>query len=53
MMMSILNPSQQQALNLFKNKPSQEQAEEIARKANELGLSKDDLAKIVQSFGKR
>ena len=53
MMMSVLNPNQQQAINLFKTKPNQQQAEEIAKKCNELGLSKDDLAKIVQSFVKR
>ena len=53
MMMSVLNPNQQQALNLFKSQPNQQQAEEIAKKCNELGLSKDDLAQIVQSFVKK
>ena len=52
-MMSVLNPNQQQAINLFKTKPNQQQAEEIAQKCNELGLSKEDLAKIVQSFAKK
>ena len=50
MMMSALNPSQRQTLDLFKNKPSTEQAEEIARKCNELGVSKTDLQELVQLF---
>ena len=50
MMMSTLNPAQRQTLDLFKSKPSQEQAEEIARKCNELGISKADLQELVQLF---
>lgn len=50
MMMSALNPAQKQTLDLFKNKPNTEQAEEIARKCNELGISKTDLQELVQLF---
>ena len=50
MLMSTLNPNQKQTLDLFKNKPTQEQAEEIARICNEKGLSKADLEQIVQLF---
>ena len=51
--MSVLNPNQKQALDLFKNKPSQQQAEELAQKCNELGISKADLEQIVQIFKKQ
>lgn len=50
MMMSTLSPNQKQNLDLFKNKPNQEQAEEIARICNEKGISKADLEQIVQLF---
>lgn len=50
LLMSTLNSSQKQSLDLFKNKPSQEQAEEIARICNEKGISKADLEQIVQLF---
>ena len=48
-----MNPNQKQALDLFKTKPTQEQAEELAKKCNELGISKNDLQQIVQILGKR
>ena len=50
LLMSTLNPSQKQNLDAFKNKPSQEQAEEIARICNEKGISKAELEQIVQLF---
>ena len=53
MMMSVLNPNQKQMLEMFKTKPSQQQAEEIARKCNELGMSKADLEELVQLFKKK
>ena len=53
MMMSMLNPNQKQAVNLFQGKSGQEQAEEIARKCNEMGISKDQLQQIVNMFNKR
>ena len=52
MMMSVLNSNQKQALDLFKSKPNEAQAEEIARKCNELGISKNDLEQIIQILKK-
>ena len=53
MMMGMLNPNQKQMVNMFQGKTSQEQAEAIASKCNELGVSKDQLTQIVQMLGKR
>ena len=50
MMMNMLSGNQKQAVNLFQNKTNQEQAEEIAKKCNELGISKEQLQSILQSF---
>ena len=47
LMSSILNPSQKQVASQFQNKTTQEQAEMIANKANELGLKKEDLQFII------
>ena len=48
MMMGMLNPNQKQMVDMFKGKTSQEQAEAIAQKCNELGLSKEQFNQIVQ-----
>lgn len=53
MLMGMLNPNQKQMLSMFQGKTSQEQAEQIAQKCNELGVSKADLQNIVQMLGKR
>ena len=53
MLMGMLNPSQKQLVNSFKGKTSQEQAEQIAQKCNELGISKDQFTQIVQMLNKR
>ena len=53
MMMSMLSPTQKQTIDLFKNKPNQEQANEIAQKCNELGISKQDLEQIVGLLKRR
>ena len=50
MAMNLLNPQQRQALNQFQNQPSEKQAAEIARICNEKGISKDDLANIINSL---
>ena len=47
MMMGMLTGNQKQALNLFKNKSSQDQAEEIAKLCNEKGISKEQLQSIM------
>jgi 16S rRNA U1498 N3-methylase RsmE len=49
----MLSPSQKQTIDLFKNKPNQEQANEIAQKCNELGISKQDLEQIVGLLKRR
>ena len=48
MMMGMLNPNQKQMVSMFQGKSSQEQAEAIAQKCNELGLSKEQFSEIVQ-----
>ena len=53
MMLSALSPTQKEALNLFKNKPTDEQAEEIARICNEKGVSKADLENLIQLLKKK
>lgn len=52
MMMSMLNPNQKQQANQLQNKSRQEQAEAIAQKCNELGISKEQLQGIISSFKK-
>ena len=47
MLMGMLNPSQKQQVNQLQNKSQQEQAEAIARIANEKGLTKQDLQNII------
>ena len=50
MMMNILTPNQQNQVNSFKSLSSNEQAEKIAQIANEKGLTKEDLQRIVNMF---
>ena len=52
MLMNTLNPNQTQAVNNFKSMTSNEQAEKIAQLANEKGLSKEDLQKIINMMRK-
>ena len=52
MMNSMLTGNQKQMINLFQNKPSQEQAEEIARICNEKGISIEQLQNIINLFKK-
>ena len=47
MMMSLLNPQGKQALNNFKNKNKEQQAEELAKLCNENGITKEQLQQIV------
>jgi hypothetical protein len=46
----MINPQQQQQINQLKNKPTQEQAEELARLCNEKGIKKEDLQRIMNYF---
>lgn len=50
LMMSMLSPSQQQLTNQFKNKPTQQQAEEITKLCNEKGITKEQLQQIINTF---
>ena len=50
MLMNILTPNQQNQVNSFKSLSSNEQAEKIAQIANEKGLTKEDLQRIVNMF---
>ena len=47
MLMNTLNPNQQQQVSNFKNISKEQQAETIAKLANEKGLNKDDLQQII------
>ena len=47
MMMSLLNPQGKQALNSFKNKNKEQQAEELAKLCNENGITKEQLQQII------
>jgi hypothetical protein len=38
---------------MFQGKNNQQQAEEIARKCNEMGITKEQLSGIVNMFNKR
>ena len=50
--MTLLNPQQKQALNQFRNQPSEKQAEEIANLCNQKGISKNELAQLINSLRK-
>ena len=52
MLMNMLNPSQKQQANQFQSKSQQEQAEAIANKCNELGISKEQLQNIINMINK-
>ena len=51
-MMNMLNPNQKQQANNFQGKTREQQAEEIARIANEKGISKEQLQQIFNMFNK-
>ena len=48
----MLSPNQKQTVNQFQNKTVEQQAEEIAAICNSKGISKEEFAKIVNSFRK-
>lgn len=45
-----LNPIQKKLVEMFKSKPSQQQAEEIAKMCNENGITKSDLVKLINGL---
>ena len=50
--MSMLNPNQKEIANQFQNKTTMEQAEQVAKLANEKGISKEQLQTIIGAFKK-
>ena len=40
-------------VNVFQGKNSQQQAEEIAKKCNEMGITKEQLQELIKVFNKR
>lgn len=50
MLMNMITPNQRQAVSQFTNKTSEKQAEEIARMCNEKGITKDQLANIINAL---
>lgn len=52
LMMSMLNPNQQQLAQQFQNKSNQEQAEEVAKLCNEKGITKEQLQSFLNIFRK-
>ena len=53
MLMGMLNPNQKQMVNIFQGKTAQEQAEQIATKCNELGISKEQFQQIATMLSKK
>ena len=49
----MINPTQKQAVNLFKSKSNQEQAEQIAKMCNENNITKEQLQNIVGMLSKK
>lgn len=49
----MITGNQKQALNLFQQKNEQEQAEEIAQKCNQLGITKEQLQGIIGTLSRR
>ena len=48
MMMNLINPQQKQVIDNFKNKSSEQQAQQIADYCNKNGISKEQLASILK-----
>lgn len=46
----MLNPQQKQAVGQFQNQTNEKQAEEIARICNQKGITKQDLANIINQL---
>lgn len=46
----MLNPNQKQQTNQFQNKSKEEQAQMIADICNQKGISKNDLAQIINGL---
>ena len=53
LMMSMLTPNQKNQLENLKKKPTNEQAEEVARICNAHGISKEQLQNIINMLSNR
>ena len=53
MLMNMLTGSQKQQVNQFQSKTTQEQAEAIANKCNELGINKEQFTQLINMMNKR
>lgn len=49
-LLGMLNPQQKQIFSQIQNRPNSEQAEIIAKMCNEKGITKDQLAQMVNYF---
>ena len=47
-LLSLLNPQQLQLFNQLQNQPNEKQAEAIAQMCNEKGITKEQLAQVIQ-----
>lgn len=50
MLMGMLNPNQKQQANQMQGLNKEQQAQKIADKCNELGITKEQLQGIIDSF---
>lgn len=50
MLMGMLNSNQKQQVNQMQGLNNQEQAQKVADKCNELGITKEQLQGIINSF---
>ena len=50
MLMGLLNPQQQQMISSLQGQPNEKQAEAIAKLCNEKGISKQQLAQIINQL---
>ena len=53
MLTKMLTPNQRQIASQLQGKTNEEQAEEIAKKCNEMGITKEQLQSIVSMLNKR
>ena len=53
LMMSMLNPSQKQTVNMFQNKTTQDQCQAIADYCNKNGIDKSKLQEIINMLNNK
>lgn len=50
---SLLNPQQRQILSQFQNLSNEQQAQKIADLCNQKGITKDQLAQLINQFRRK